>query len=127
MITPEMLAANKSESSQQKALFCWAALNIKQYPELKWLTAIPSGGNRDAITGARMKAEGLKRGIPDILLAVRKNAWASLWIELKVASGGKVSPEQTEWIAHLLSQGYCAIVCKGYEEARDTIIKYLES
>lgn len=126
MITPEQIAANPSESSQQKALFAFAALNVNRYPELKWLFAIPNGGRRDAITGARMRAEGVKRGVPDILLPVRRNAWAGLWLELKIASGGKLSPEQAEWIAHLKSQGYAVMICKGYEEAKDCLIRYLE-
>ena len=41
-ITPEQLAASGSEDGHQSALFCWAALNTEQYPQLKNLFAIPN-------------------------------------------------------------------------------------
>ena len=69
MITPEQLAANPSEHSQQAALFCWAAQHVGSIPELALLFAIPNGGKRDKITGARMRAEGVKPGVPDIFWA----------------------------------------------------------
>lgn len=34
------------------------------------LFAIPDGGRRDAVTGAHLKAEGVRAGVPDMFLAV---------------------------------------------------------
>lgn len=42
-------------------------------PELRWLHAIPNGGYRDKITAGKLKAEGVKRGIPDIFLPLTMN------------------------------------------------------
>lgn len=35
--------------------------------------------------------------------------------------------EQKEWVNKLNEQGYKAVVCNGFEEARDTIEEYLAS
>lgn len=130
MITPEQLAKSNSESGHAKALMCWAAINIQQYPELKWLAHIPNGGWRDAVTANNLKAEGVKSGLPDYLLAVKRPPYSGLWMELKRPQSvgkkaGKVSDEQKEWIAHLQSQGFGAMVCVGWEAARDMLIQYL--
>lgn len=123
--TPEDLLKSGSEWGHQAALFMWAQQNEKNYPELRWLFSIPNGGMRDKITAGRMKASGVKSGIPDIFLPIKREPYFGLWIELKVKKNTP-SPEQKEWIAHFLSQGYGACVCYGFQEARDTIIKYLE-
>ena len=41
-------------------------------PDLELLHAIPNGGKRDKVTAAKLKAEGVKAGIPDIFLPVPK-------------------------------------------------------
>src|SRR5882757_9184256 len=66
-ITPEMIAGD-SESSQQKALFAWAADNVGKYPALAYMFAIPNGGLRDVRTATNLKAEGVKAGVLDIFL-----------------------------------------------------------
>lgn len=123
---PEDIARGKSEHAQQTAVMAWAALNVGTYPELKYLFAIPNGGARDAVTGARLRAEGVKRGVPDLCLPVRRNAWAGLWIEMKTISGGRVAPEQADWHQFLKSQGYAVMVAKGYEEAIAALVLYLD-
>ena len=72
-----------SEHSEQAALFRWAAMQSKSIPALALLLAIPNGGARSLTTGGRLKAEGVKAGVPDIVLPVPRGSYASLWIELK--------------------------------------------
>lgn len=130
-ITPEQLAKSGSEHSHQVALFQWAALNIKDYPQLKWLFAVPNGFYSSPGQKAKMKAEGLKDGVPDVWLPIPvQTSWghsfAGLAIELKVGKN-KTSKDQDEWIEHLDKMGYAVFVCYGWENARDCIIKYLGS
>ncbi len=130
-ITPELLAKSNSEEGHGKALLCWAQQNIEKYPELKWLTHIPNGGYRDKITANNLKASGVKSGVPDYLLLVKRNKYACLWIELKkpVKDGkraGIVSDEQKEWITQANESGHAAVVAYGWEHARDLIVFYLE-
>lgn len=126
MINPERLAQSGSESGHQQALMCWAQQNLIKYPELKWLTAIPNGGYRDKITAGKLKAEGVKPGVPDLLLPIRRGKYAILWIEMKKPIVGITSKVQDEWIAHLCSQNHAVSVCFGWEDARAALVNYLE-
>jgi hypothetical protein len=119
------------EHNEQVALFVWASFNFDKYPALRLLFAIPNGGERNIIVASNLKAEGCKSGVPDMFLPVARGNWHGLFIELKRRAGkGKVagtpSDEQLKWISDLQDQGYGAVVCVGWESARDTLIKYLE-
>lgn len=78
--------------------------------------AIANGGARSKATAGRLKAEGVASGVPDLFVP----AWR-LWIEMKRAKGGSLSLEQKDWIAYLESVGYCVIVGKGAEHAKQQI------
>lgn len=133
MITPEQLAKSGSEHGEQAALFCWAALQETQlkYPELKYMFAIPNGGYRNLVEATRLKAAGVKAGVPDIMLPVKRHIWCGMFIEMKrVKSVGKakgvVSQDQINFISFLQSEDYCCMVCEGWKMARDRISAYLD-
>jgi hypothetical protein len=123
-MTPDQLAISGSESAHQKAFFCWAALNGNKYPGLHLMFAIANGSLRNIITGARLKAEGVKAGVPDIFLPVMTARAPGLFLELK-RSGGIVAKEQIWWLRELEKQGYRAEVCYGWQEAVKVIEDYL--
>ncbi len=134
MITPEQIA-KESEDSHQIALMCWCNLaeTKVKYPQLRWLYHCPNGGQRNEREGAKFKAMGVKRGVPDLHLVWAKGPFVGLIIELKKESEKRInkfwngaSDEQKEWLEHYQTQGYYSDVCYGWEDARDTIIKYLE-
>ena len=114
-----------SESEHQIALMEWAAWSVKDYPDLHWLIHVPLGEYRHKKTAALLKRLGTKRGFPDLLLLTPRGKYHALIIELKRVSGGKVSPAQRGWIDYLNSQEYKAVVCRGWQEARQVIIEYL--
>lgn len=113
-----------TEHQEQSLLMKWAELQSKTIPDLGMLFAIPNGGARTAVTGAMLKREGVKKGIPDLLLACPRRACGGLFIEMK-KKGGKVSQEQREWLAKFIMQGYQAEVCYSAEEAKEVILSYL--
>lgn len=113
------------ESAEQRALFVWAKMQSGKYPELDLMYHIPNEGKRSRYTGQRMRAEGLKTGVPDICLPCARGAYHGLYIELKRRKGGTVSANQREWIDALNKAGYMATVCKGFEEAVNAIMEYL--
>lgn len=132
MIDPASYAKDNSEESHQIALFMLCANNISSYPEFKWLFAIPNGGHRSQSVASRLKAGGVKAGVPDMFLPVKRGIWSGLWIELKLPAtdkkkATKPTAEQEMWINHLQSQGFGAMICYGYEHAYRILIKYLES
>ena len=140
-MTPEQLAKPGSEAAHQMALFCWAALpkNVERWPELKWLHHIPNGGSRGdtersrKIEGGKMKAQGVKKGVADLCLPVRRGEWSGLYIEMKKpaekpkreGSKGGVSDDQAEFGAFVQSQGFGWCVCYSWEEAAHIIEQYL--
>jgi hypothetical protein len=115
-----------TESEEQQALFTWAALQRGRYPELDLLFVIPNGGLRHKATAGRLKAEGVKAGVPDVCLPVARGEWHGLYIELKRVRGGKGRDGQERWLAELRDQGYYTAVCHGWMEAMRVIMKYLE-
>lgn len=114
------------EHHEQVSLMAWAEWASLDRPELALLFAIPNGGARDAVTGARMKAEGVKAGVPDLFLPVARCGYHGLYIELKRRDGGKVSPSQQWWIDALTEQGYLVKVCHGRDAAERVLCDYLE-
>lgn len=129
-ITPEMLAKSGKEHGEQSALFCWAADYSPIYPRIRFMFAIPNGGLRDQITAGRLRAEGVKRGVPDILLPVTNRCYAGLFIEMKRRKTGdkrkgETSPDQDNFHVHLKSASYKVVTCYTWQEARDEILSYI--
>lgn len=113
-----------TEAQEQRCLFQWAGYAEQQFPELKLLHHVPNGGRRDARTAANLKKEGVKAGVPDIVLPVPMGIYHGLYIELKVGRN-KTSIKQKEWIKALKEQGYKVEVCYGWIEAKEVIENYL--
>lgn len=130
-ITPEQLAHSGSEDAHQKAIFCWCALNFDKYPELRWLFHVPNGGFRNKQEAAKLRAMGVKSGVPDIWLPIKRGNFSGLVIELKKPgkdgkAPGRTDAQQKEWIAMLKEQSFGAMVCIGWEQAKEALISYLE-
>lgn len=112
------------EQLEQIALFQWAKMSEWRYPELFLLHANAIDGKRHIHTAINLKRKGAKAGVPDIHLPVARQGYHSLWIELKYGKN-KPSDEQEVWLNALNEQGNLAVVCYGFEEARDAILEYL--
>lgn len=115
----------KSEHQMQKAIFEWAKWNEHQHPELALLYAVPNGGQRHKAVAAKLKAEGVKSGVPDICLPVPNGKYSSLYIELKNGTRGKVSDNQAWWLEKLGYYGSLSVVCRDVQETIDVIEAYL--
>ena len=120
-----MKAYKTTESQEQITLFEWAALHTRKHPELELLYHIPNGGHRHKTTAMRLKAEGVKAGVPDICLPVPRSGYHGLYIELK-AGKNKVTDNQTHWLEALKQNGHYATVCHGWEAAAEIILRYLK-
>ena len=90
-----------------------------------YLLAIPNGGRRDKITGARLKAEGVKPGVSDLLLPLRRQGFAGLWLELK-APGEKPTKVQREWLDRMARAGYRAEWADSWTDAARIISDYVD-
>lgn len=116
------------EHEEQVLLMQWWALSCRLFgiPE-QLLFAIPNGGRRNIVTAKKLKAEGVRSGVPDLFLAVPKKGYSGLFIEMKKTKGGRVSDNQNTMLAQLSKNGYAVTVCHGFEQARICITKYLDS
>jgi hypothetical protein len=105
------MAPRKSEDWHQVKFFAHCA---EQAARGDWryenIYAIPMGGQRDKITGARLKAAGARKGVPDIHVAVAAQGKHGLYIEMK-KDGGALSKDQEKWRDRLLRAGYGYGVC----------------
>ena len=155
-MSPEQLSRNGTESGHQKALFAWAAMAMnygfeaaddmysyesasvriatsKPMAALRWLHSIPNGGLRDARTAALMKAEGARRGIPDVFLPVPISfggnvfiEWKhGLYIEMKKPTDSKIGDEQQAFAEYAKSVGYHHVFAYSWREAAYAIKEYL--
>lgn len=130
------------EHREQVALFNWIRRHEGTIPALRWCFAVPNGGKRGMLTAKKLKAEGVRAGVPDLLLPLPKfyprsdprrpggQAFGEhiiahgCWIEMKTAAG-RVSPEQRDWHAYLTRVGYAVHVCYSASEARAALCAYL--
>jgi hypothetical protein len=74
--------------------------------------AIPNGGGRSKAQGAKLKAEGVVPGVPDLFVP----EWA-LFVEMKTAKNGRLSKPQKEIIPQLEKCGYRVIIGYGVDDA----------
>jgi hypothetical protein len=114
-----------TEHEEQVALMRLVELHRGRWPELGMLYAIPNGGKRSKITGAILKREGQKAGVPDLCLPVPRGEYHGLYIEMKRQKKSSISPEQVQWIAALRGQGYRAEICLGAAAAWEVIQEYV--
>ena len=131
---PMIELQSMSESQHQQLFVSWLENNsILHY-------AVKNEGKRSLANGARMKSEGLRKGVPDLCIPVMRGGYGGLYIEMKdpkerlktprkqangyLKSGGE-SAKQIEWIMLLREQGYKVEVCYTWEEARYATQEYL--
>ena len=112
-----------SEHDEQTQLFQILALYEERYPVLKWIFAIPNGGKRHPATAVKMKAEGVRRGIPDICVPYPVDEWAGCYVEMKFGKG-RLTKEQQEFI-EAFQPTHKIYVCYSAIEAAHAIGKYL--
>jgi len=125
-----------TESAIQASFIVW--LNL-QYPEVaEYCFAFANGGNRPKTTyttrsgmlksfcpsGAKLKREGVKKGLPDVGIFWPVPSCHGLFIEFK-AKRGKPSKEQEKVIQALKDKGYFVAVCYNLEEAIQVTVAYL--
>lgn len=114
-----------TEHDEQVALMTLVAHYMGRWPELGMLYAVPNGGQRSKAVAGKLRAEGVKPGVPDLCLPVPRGQHHGLYIELKRKDGGEVSKAQAGWLKALEHHGYKAVVCHGAEDAMEVIVEYM--
>jgi hypothetical protein len=105
----------RSEHCEQVDFVAWFR---KKHPDVL-IFAIPNGGSRGKAEAARLKKEGVTRGIPDLFIP----EWC-VWVEMKRVKGGSLSKDQREVINYLNGlQAHLVIVANGFEDAKKQILE----
>lgn len=109
----------KSEYEEQKAFVNWFKYNFQDLI----IFSIPNDGKRT--NGGRMVASGLTSGVSDLQILLPNGK--SVFIEMKKQKGGKLSPEQIDFIDKSQSLGHTVIVANGCNEASKKFIEFIKS
>lgn len=132
-----------SEHAEQVAVIqWWASYCGTMGLDIRLLFAIPNGGARSEVTGAMLKAEGVRPAVPDLMLALpliesvrvkagevfgtfRARDFSGMFVEMK-AGNGDHNKAQREYADLLRRHGYNCIVAYGATEAIRAIKAYCE-
>lgn len=129
MITKNMRPVEKmktTERAEQVAVFQWIDASIGKYPALKNAFHPANGGKRHIGVARKMKAEGVKRGVPDIILLYPSKGFHGLVIEMKI-KGNYPTLDQKEWMCRLVKANYKVALCYSADEAIAVLENYLRN
>lgn len=116
---------HQAETEEQAALIAWADKTVIDGICIgDYLIHIPNEGKRGPKAAWDAKRLGLRKGVPDLFLALPRGGYAGLWIEMK-SIGGKVTTEQQLWLLRLRNSNYRAEICEGLEAAKKALFQYL--
>lgn len=114
-----------TEHQEQVAFFRWLDVHAGRYRELSRAFAIPNGGARHKAVAGKLKAEGVKAGVPDVFLPVPAGFYHGLFIEMKTATG-RATKEQRDRLLNLARDGYAVVIARGWIEAARIVVDYLK-
>jgi hypothetical protein len=114
------------EGMEQKALLLELAL--RHPAAAKLIFHVPNGGHRHKLVAIELKKQGVKAGIPDLILPMARGGYFGLYLEFKATPphDSPVSPSQDAMLHALIEQGYLAIVCRGHADAMEALTAYLK-
>ena len=133
---------NQEEHKIQCAIIEWARMpaNIRRWPSLALLHAIPNGGARDARTGAMLKREGVLRGVWDLFLPsplmskttdgvhivlITAVQFCGLYLEVKTPRG-RLTHEQGFFGDRVRMGHYATYIVRSAQSGINAITAYLE-
>lgn len=126
-----MMETRKKTSKKVKKLF--PKEDQEQITLSTWLTkkgilftASANGGSRHWLEGFKLKRMGVSAGFPDIFIPMPRKGFNGFFIELKRVQGGVVSDAQRFWIEQLTKNGYLAVVCYGFDSAKQKVMEYFD-
>lgn len=120
-----------TEHAEQVAVIDWCNANEGRYPALRWIYSslngifIPAPPKTRAKIINHMKAEGMKKGIPDLFLPAARHGYHGLFIEMKYGSNTPTI-EQKDFMKFADGEGYLDAVCNGADEAIETLEWYMK-
>jgi hypothetical protein len=118
---------NDSEEKIQADYNCWV---VGYYPKLRdYSFHIPNGGSRSGREGNKLKAMGVRRGLPDYWHVVPLNGFTGLLVEFK-EPGANMNTEHVKNQLRVQEQlrlvGYKVAVCDNLNDAKAVFLDYFK-
>jgi len=115
-----------SEHDHQVSLFDWRDhIGVREFPELEWMFAIPNGGHRKISVARRLKREGVKAGVLDVLIPIPRGNYIGMWIEMKFGKN-KLTKEQAAFMEKMRDFGYHCAVAYVVDDAVKEVRNYMQ-
>ena len=109
-----------SEHEEQVALVNWFRENFKEPDYI--IFAVPNGGKRGIKEAGRLKAEGVKKGVSDLIIVTHNKI---IFLEMKNAKG-KLSKEQISFNENIEYLGFISLVAYSATDASEKIMEVLK-
>ena len=126
--TPARPAKRKRGAPEMKIQAECVKIAWNEFPETRFsLFHVANEVDRpdsSPMIGAMRRAEGIVRGVSDLILLLPRNGYHALCIEMKTESGYQ-SSFQKNWQSIVESNGYKYVVCRSAEQFRNELKNYL--
>lgn len=112
------------EEDLHRECFKWLEEQKEFFPILAWAFHCPNGGRRSKGEAGKLKALGVKPGVPDVVIPLPYGTYAGLAIELKSGTG-TLSDHQKDWLRVMKESGYLVGVARDLDTFVDFVMHYL--
>lgn len=119
------------EGQEQKVLIRWLQAEKMRGTPVGALYDVtyhvPNGGARHVKTASDLKKQGVKPGVSDLVVMEARGGWFGLYLEFKAAPPrhAALAESQRDWLALADERGYCAVLARGLQEAREVLGEYM--
>ena len=123
---PNPYAKKRRQSPEMQLQAACVLIAWNDFPETRKLLfhVENEDSHGNSIRGAIRKAQGIVRGVSDLILLIPRGRWHGLMIEMKTKEGSQ-SPYQREWQHRVEAQGYRYEVIRSEEDFRALLTEYL--
>lgn len=97
-----------SEHAEQVVVAQWRDWQQSLTPALRWLHAIPNGGDRHPAVARKLKAEGVVSGVSDLLWIRQSRGYSGIALEMK-KQDGRLKPDQKDYLEYVAGEGFFAV------------------
>lgn len=119
------------EGNEQTQLINWIRGSCRRgsLPENveHMIFAVPNGGHRHIRVAEKLKAQGQRAGVSDLVIPIARGGYFGLFIEFKASPphSSSITKEQRQWLERVRSEGYAGVLSVGIEEAKRHITNYM--
>lgn len=112
-----------SEHMIQSACFDWVRAMEQTDERYKMIYAVPNGGHRFISVARKLKREGVKAGVWDVMVDVPMRGFHGMRLEFK-SEKGKLTSEQIEMGHRYKRYGYVTSIIRNFAQFRSIVEAY---